>query len=418
MSVGRLLANVESIESWQVDLYRHLHSHPELSFQERETAVTVGRHLRDAGFAVQEVGGGVVGVLRHGAGPTVLVRADMDALPVLEDTGLPYASTRTMVDASGATVPVMHACGHDMHVAAAVGAAALFAADRSAWRGTYIALFQPAEENAGGARAMVDAGLVSLVPRPDVCLGQHVLTFPDAGQVGTRRGPMLSTAASIRVVVHGSGSHGSMPHLSVDPVVLASSIVMRLQTIVSREVSPFDFAVVTVGSITAGSTANIIPASARLLLNIRAYDAQVRDHLVEAISRMVRAECAASRAPREPEIEVYDTYPLTDNDPAVTDRVTAAFLDHFGRERVVAEMPPATASEDFSTIPGAFGAPYTYWGFGGFPSGGPSVPNHNPGFAPVIQPTLRTGTEALVVAAMAYLDADADVPSVRGADGR
>ena len=404
MSLEGVLARVESVTQWQENLYRHLHSHPELSFQEAETATEVERHLRDAGFEVQRIGGGVVGVLRNAPGPVVLVRADMDALPVLEDTGLAYASTRTMVDAAGMSVPVMHACGHDMHVAAAVGAAALLADARAEWHGTYVALFQPAEENAGGARAMVDAGLVTLVPKPDVCLGQHVLTSPDAGQVGTRSGPMLSTAASIRITVHGSGSHGSMPHLSVDPVVLASAIVLRLQTIVSREVSPFDFAVVTVGSLRAGTSANIIPASATLLVNIRAYDERVRDHLVEAISRIVRAECAASRSPREPDIEVYDTYPLTDNDPEVTATVTAAFLRHFGTERVVADMAPVTASEDFSTIPDAFGTPYTYWGFGGFPAGGPRVPNHNPGFAPVIRPSLRTATEALVVAAMAYLD--------------
>ena len=403
MSVAEVLVGWEAVDSWQEDLYRSLHSHPELSFQERETSATVERRLRDAGFTVQRIGGGVVGVLSTGDGPTVLARADMDALPVRENTGLPYASTRTVTDPAGTTVPVMHACGHDMHVAAAVGAAALLAAAPAAWRGTYVALFQPAEENAGGARSMVDAGLVGLVPRPDVCIGQHVLTAPDAGQVGTRVGPMLSTAASLRVTVHGTGSHGSMPHLSVDPVVIASAIVMRLQTIVAREVSPFDFAVVTVGSVQAGTTANIIPATATLLLNIRAYDDRVRDHLVEAISRVVDAECRASRVPSPPEIEVYDTYPLTDNDPEVTGRVTRAFLDHFGPERVVVDLPAVTASEDFSTIPAAFGVPYTYWGLGGFPAGAPTVPNHNPAFAPIIQPTLRTGTEALVVAALAYL---------------
>ncbi|HEX2858002.1 MAG TPA: amidohydrolase [Propionibacteriaceae bacterium] len=403
MSVDEVLAGWDAVQGWQEDLYRHLHSHPELSFQELETADTVDRHLRRAGFAVQRVGGGVVGVLSTGTGPTVLARADMDALPVREATGLPYASTRTVTGADGGTLPVMHACGHDMHVAAAVGAAALLAGRPDAWRGTYIALFQPAEENAGGARAMLDAGLLDLVPRPDVCVAQHVLTAPDAGQVGTHAGPMLSTAASLRVTVHGTGSHGSMPHLSVDPVVIASAIVMRLQTIVAREVSPFDFAVVTVGSVQAGTSANIIPASASLLINIRAYDDGVRQHLVEAISRIVDAECRASRAPEAPEIEVYDTYPLTANDPEVTARVTRAFLDHFGPDRVVSDLPAVTASEDFSTIPTAFGSPYTYWAFGGFPAGQPTVPNHNPAFAPVILPTLRTGTEALVVAALAYL---------------
>ena len=332
-------------------------------------------------------------MLVNGEGPTVLFRADMDALPVEEATGLPYAST----------VPgVMHACGHDLHVTAGLGAAEWLARNRQVWSGTHIALFQPGEETAQGARAMVADGLVDRVPRPDVALGQHVLPVPAAGEVATGAGPMLSTAASVRITVVGKGSHGSMPHLGIDPVLLASAIVVRLQGIVAREIPPGVFGVVTVGSLRAGATANIIPDRAELLVNIRAYDPAVRDQLLAAIERVVRAECAASGAPEEPTIEVYDRYPLTDNDPAVTERVTAAFVEHFGAERVK-PLAPITASEDFSVIPDAFGIPYCYWGFGGFTPDQQALPNHNPGFAPAIHPTLQTGTEAAVVAVLAFV---------------
>lgn len=301
-----VLAGLDEIQRSLEDLYRHLHANPELSFQETETAALIERRLSDAGYRVSRIGGGVVGVLTNGTGPVVLFRADMDALPVREATGLPYASTRTATDASGADVPVMHACGHDVHVTAALGAAQLMARAREGWHGTYVALFQPAEETGAGALAMVDGGLAGLIPLPDIALGQHVLTSPEAGQVGVAAGPVLSTAASVRIVVHGVGSHGSMPHLSVDPVVLASAIVVRLQTIVARETSPAEFAVVTVGSVQAGTKANIIPDRATLLVNVRAYDGAVRDRLLAAIERIVRAESAASASPREPEIEVYE----------------------------------------------------------------------------------------------------------------
>lgn len=323
---------------------------------ERATAAEITRRLESFGCQTQQIGGGVVGVLENGAGPTVLFRADIDALPVQEETGLTYSSE----------VPgVMHACGHDFHITSGLGAAALLAENRNEWSGTYIALFQPGEETAEGARAMVDDGLVDKVPRPDVALSQHVLTKPAAGEVATALGPVLSTAASMKVVVCGKGSHGSMPHLGIDPVVLASAIVMRLQGIVSREIAPSEFGVVTVGSLQAGSKANIIPDRAELLINIRAYDAEIRDQLISSIERIARAECEASGAPRAPEIEVFERYPLTDNDPAVTERVTAAFVEHFGSDRVKV-LDPITASEDFSVIPDAFGIPYTYWGAGGF----------------------------------------------------
>lgn len=366
--------------------------------QEVETAAEIDRRLTSYGYQVQRIGGGVVGVLENGAGPTVLFRADIDALPVEEATDLPYASE----------VPgVMHACGHDFHIVAGLGAASLLADAREHWSGTYIALFQPGEETAEGARAMVADGLVDKIPTPDVAFGQHILTVPAAGEVGTVSGPVLSTAASLRITVHGKGSHGSMPHLGVDPVLLASSIVTRLQGIVAREISPSEFGVVTVGSLHAGSSANIIPDRAEMRLNIRAYDAGIRDQLLAAIERVVRAECEASGSPKEPEFVLSDEYPLTDNDPEVTDRVTEAFVDHFGGDRVK-RLAPITASEDFSVIPDAFGIPYSYWGVGGFKPDQPVYPNHNPAFAPVLQPTLRTGTEAAVIAALAYLATDGD----------
>ena len=398
----QVLATLDSTNAWQEQLYKHLHENPELSGQETETAAEITRRLTSFGYPVQQIGGGVVGVLENGPGAVVLFRADIDALPVQEATGLPYASTATAVEASGTTVPVMHACGHDMHVAAGLGAAALLAEHTDAWSGTYIALFQPAEETAAGAQSMVDDGLVDKVPRPDVALGQHVVPGPAAGEVATVAGPMMSTSASVRVVVHGKGTHGSMPHLGVDPVVIAAAIVMRLQTIVARELAPGRFGVVTVGSLHSGTKSNIIPADVTLLINVRAYDNDVREHLIAAIERIVRAECDAAAAPRPPEFTVYDGAPLTHNDEAATSTVTSAFIDHFGSERVK-PLSPVTASEDFSIIPDAFGIPYCYWVFGGFTPDQEPLPNHHPGFAPAIQPTLRTGTEAAVAAALAYL---------------
>lgn len=405
MSTREVLNGLGSLTSWQEELYVHLHQNPELSMQETETVAEITRRLESFGYDVQQIGGGVVGVLTNGAGPTVLFRADIDGLPVQESTGLPYASTRTATDPQGNSVPVMHACGHDLHIVAGLGAAALLAEHRDAWVGTYIALFQPGEETAAGARSMVDDGLVEKVPRPDVALGQHVLVVPAAGEVGTTAGPMLSTGACIRVKVFGKGSHGSMPHLGIDPVVLSAAIVTRLQTVVAREIAPGDFGVVTVGSLQAGTKANIIPDDATLLLNIRAYDLAVRERLLAAVERIVRAECVAAGSQQEPEIELYESYPLTDNDPGVTATVTAAFVAHFGQDRVK-HLDPVTASEDFSVIPDAFGIPYCYWGFGGFTADQQPVPNHNPGFGPAMQPTLTTGTEAAVAAVLAYLGSD------------
>ncbi|WP_026925727.1 amidohydrolase [Granulicoccus phenolivorans] len=404
-ALDQVLQGLDKTTAWQEELYVQLHRNPELSMQETETAAEITRRLESFGYDVQQIGGGVVGILRNGEGPTALFRADIDALPVEETTGLPYASTKTMADRAGVTTPVMHACGHDMHITAGLGAAELLAGNKGLWAGTYVALFQPGEETAEGARSMVADGLVEKVGPIDIALGQHVLT-DQAGHVGTHAGPMLSAAASVKVVLTGKGSHGSMPHLGVDPVVLAASIVTRLQGIVSRELSPNDFGVVTVGSLQAGTKANVIPGSATLLINVRAYDEGIKAKILASIERIVRAECQASNTPAEPTLEVYDEYPLTDNDPDQTAKVTAAFQAHFGADRVDA-MDRVTASEDFSIIPDAFGVKYAYWGFGGFTPDQTPLPNHNPGFAPAMQPTLRTGTEAAVTAVLAYLGKDA-----------
>jgi len=335
----------------------------------------------------------------------------MDALPVREDTGLPYTSKETAVEGD-VVVPVMHACGHDVHVTCLLGAVALMAGAREHWSGTLVAVFQPAEETADGAKAMLEQGLASIVGHVDVAMAQHVLPMA-AGQVGTRVGPTLSAADSMRVVVYGRGAHGSMPQAAVDPVVLAAMIVIRLQTVVSREVTPGEAAVLTVGSIAAGSKSNVIPDHAVLQLNVRTYNEATRSVILDAIERIVRAECQASRSPREPEFTLFDRYPLTDNDAEVTRRVTSAFSNYFGDRAT--ELPAQSASEDFSDIPTALGAPYTYWGIGAIDAEvyraaleagriTQDIPvNHSANFSPVIQPTLDTGTQALVVAALDWL---------------
>ena len=398
----QMVTSLEESTSQSEELFTDFHRHPELSMLEERTRAIVAEQLTEYGYEVQEIGGGVVGVLANGEGRTVLFRADMDGLPVTEASGLDYASTATQTDADGAEQSTMHACGHDFHITAGLGAAKLLAEHRDGWSGTYVALFQPGEEKAAGARSMVADGLVDKVPTPDVCLGQHVLTTPQAGKVAVASGPVLSTAASARIVVHGAGSHGSMPHLGVDPVVLASSIVTRLQTLVSREISPSDFGVVTVGSLQAGSSANIIPDSATMLLNFRAYSEEILEQLIDGVERIVRAECEAARSPQEPEIELYDRYPLTTNDSGAAEVVRQGFLEQFGEDRVE-EMSPATASEDFSIVPDAFSSPYCYWGCGAYAEGRETYPNHSPLWSPDLQPTLRTGTEAAATAVLAHL---------------
>lgn len=411
---ARVLGGLDKTRPWREDFYRHLHQHPELSHSEQQTAATVADRLRRFGFDVHEgIGGtGVVGVLSNGAGPTVLLRADMDALPVREQTGLPYASTVTARDADGNEVPVMHACGHDLHVTCLLGASALLADARQDWHGTVVALFQPAEELGDGARKMVDDRLAEVIGHVDAAFAQHVLPMP-AGVVGTRPGATLSAADSMRITVYGRGAHGSMPQASVDPVVLAAMIVVRLQTVVAREIAATDPAVLTVGSIHAGTKSNVIGDKAELQLNVRSYSDQTRSTILDAIKRIVVAECQASRSPKDPEFELFDRFPPTQNDPATTARVRAAFDAYFGDR--AQDLPLQSASEDFSDIPNALSVPYTYWGIGGIDPDAyhraaqagrisDDIPvNHSPAFAPVIQPTLDTGTQAMVAAALAWL---------------
>lgn len=401
---------------WMEAFYRTLHQRPELSHQEKKTAASVAERLTVDGYEVTaRVGGtGVVGILHNGEGRAVLLRADMDALPVQEQTGLPYASSAAAADEEGNIVPVMHACGHDVHVTALLGAAALMAAARDQWSGTLVVLFQPAEEVGDGARAMVHDGLARVVGKIDVALAQHVLPMP-AGVVGTRTGAVLSAAISMRVTVHGRGAHGSMPQAAVDPVVLASMIVIRLQTVISRELAPTEPAVLTVGSIQSGTKSNVIGDHAVLELNVRTYNEPTRTSVLGAIRRIVNAECAASDSPAPPEFEMFDEFPPTINDAATTKTVSAAFADFFGDR--LQQLPLQSASEDFSDIPQALGVPYSYWGIGGIDTTtyttalaagriARDIPvNHSPFFAPVLQPTLDTGTQALVLAAMAYLGA-------------
>lgn len=404
---GSVLDGVDAVLDTVEALYKDVHRHPELSMQEERTAAVAGESLRRAGYDVTAGVGetGVVGVLRNGSGPTVMLRADMDALPVQEQTGLDYASE---IDG------VMHACGHDMHVAWLAGAATHLAAQRDRWRGTVLAVFQPGEETAAGARAMIGDGLLERFPKPDVILGQHVMPAP-AGSIGTRAGVITSAADSMEIRLFGRGAHGSMPQASIDPVVMAASTVLRLQTIVAREVAPTQSAVVTVGALQAGTKENVIPDDAVIKLNVRTFDDAVRTHVLDAIARIVRAEAEASGAPRAPEITPLDRYDLVRNDPDATDRVRTAFRDRFGPARVV-DITPISASEDFGSFGTEWGVPSVFWTVGGTDVDAyeraraagrlSELPtNHNPRFAPVLHPTLATGVSAMVAAACAWLAA-------------
>jgi hippurate hydrolase len=387
------------------ELYRDLHRHPELSFRETRTAGIVAERLRGLGLATTTgVGGtGVVGLLERGDGPTVLLRADMDALPVQEATGLSYAST---VDG------VAHACGHDVHVTCLLGALERLAAD-DGWRGRVQAVFQPAEEVGGGAQAMVDDGLVERFGRADVVLGQHVAPIP-AGVLGLAAGPAFAASDTVRIVLHGRGGHGSRPETTVDPVLMAAAAVQRLHAIVSREVGGGETAVLTVGTLHAGTKENIVPGHAELGLTVRSFDPEVRARVLAAVERVVRAEAAASGAPREPEIALSDPFPPLVNDPAAAERTATAL----GGAGFVVDPGPVTGSEDVGVLATASGAPCSYWLLGGadpalfagattrdelaavvrtLPS------NHAPDFAPVVEPTLTVGVAALVAAAREWL---------------
>jgi amidohydrolase len=403
-----------------VRLYQDLHQHPELSFQEVRTAGIVADRLRALGFETSTGIGrtGVVGVLRNGDGPTALLRADMDALPVLEQTGLTYASVDRGTHPDGQEGPVMHACGHDMHVACLIGAGRALAADRTTWSGTLMVVFQPAEEVGAGAQAMIDDGLFDRFGRPEVVLGQHVAPLP-AGFLALRPGTAFAGADSLKVTMFGRGAHGSRPEVSIDPVVMAAATVMRLQTVVAREVAGTDTAVVTVGAMRAGTKENIIPDDAELLLSIRTFDPEVRAQVLAAITRIVRAEAAASGATRDPEVDLTSSFPAVVNDGPASARALAAFTTLLGDGRIF-DPGPVTGSEDVGLLAAAAAAPCVFWLLGG---GDPrpfaratstedvvsivkDVPsNHSPHYAPVIEPTLGIGVAALVAAAHTWLPA-------------
>lgn len=402
-AVQQILADMEQTQAEREEEYKYFHQHPELSMQENHTAQTIVNALNKAQIASKRIGQtGVIAIIHNGEGPIVAMRADIDALPVTERSGKSYASTATALDATtGQTVGVSHACGHDVHIASLLGALRAFNKHKDAWHGTYIGVFQPAEEIAAGAQNLVDCGITRTIAKPDVYLGQHVLGAIPAGTVGIRKGAFLTTASSIRVQIYGKGSHGSMPELSVDPVVVASSIVLRLQTIVSRELGANNYAIVTVGAINAGSKSNIIPDEAELLINTRTYDVDTQTFVHQAIERIVRGECELARCPQEPTFTYYDRYPLTNNDEHVAQHVHDAFVQYFGDHCV--EIGKQSASEDFSIVADAFGTPYAYWGLGGFADPSKAPGNHNPMFAPDMQPTLNCGLAAAVVAASAWL---------------
>ncbi|MFF0625802.1 amidohydrolase [Streptomyces sp. NPDC004296] len=391
-----------------VALYEDLHRHPELAFQETRTAAEVTRRLTAYGYDVTTgIGGtGVTGVLRNGPGPVVLLRADMDALPVTENSRVPYAST----------VPGrMHACGHDVHVTCLLGAADLLAEGRDRWSGTLVVLFQPAEEAGSGARAMLDDGLYSkqLVPVPDVVLAQHVAPF-GAGLIAYCPGACMAAADTLEVTFHGTGGHGSRPETTVDPILMAAAFVQRVQSVVSREIAAKEQAVVTVGSFHAGDTANVIPDRAVVRLSVRSFDQNVRTALLAAVERIARAEAAASDAPREPETKALDSFPVTVNDTAVLTEVNEGFTRLFGEQRVFA-YDPATGSEDVGLLASAAEAPLYYWWLGGWDPDefrtalaagrlAQDIPsNHSPRFVPVARPTLTTGVQALTAAALTRL---------------
>lgn len=404
-----------AIDPELAELYRDLHRHPELGFQEHRTSAIVAERLTALGFDVTTGVGrtGVVGVLSNGSGPTAVLRADMDALPVKEDTGLDYASTVTATDASGAVVPVAHACGHDLHTTCLLGAAQVLSASTSTWSGTLVLVFQPAEELGAGAQAMVHDGLWERFPKPDIVLGQHVAPLP-TGKIAGHAGASYAASDSLAVRLVGRGAHGSMPQNAVDPVVMAAATVLRLQTIVSRELASTDVAVLTVGSMHAGDAANVIPGEAELQLNIRSYDSGVREHILDGVHRIVHGEAASAGAPEAPTITETERFPVVSNDVAALERTLDAFAAWLGQDHIL-DPGAGAGSEDVGILATSANAPLSYWLLGGtdpsmFTTGDMTDPalrtipsNHSPKYAPAIEPTLTIGVTALVTATRTWL---------------
>ena len=386
-------------------VYVDLHQNPELSSHEVQTAAKLAGRLRGLGYEVTErVGGtGIVAILKNGAGPTVMLRTELDALPVEEKTGLAYASKVRSKDDAGHDVPVMHACGHDLHMASIVGTATIMAHSKGTWHGTLMLIGQPAEETISGAKAMLADGFLTRFPKPDVALALHVGNTIPAGTVGIVSGIYNTNADSLRITIFGKGGHGSAPHTAIDPIVIAARTILALQTIASREVKPGEMAVVTVGYIQAGTKNNIIPDQAELGLTVRTRNAEVRKQILAAIARITKAEAEAAGAPRAPSIDHYEGTDLVYNDPALTQRLKGVLEAALGKDNVVMEEP-ITASEDFSyfveqEIPGF------YFSLGGADpekfaqakAAGTMLPsNHSSLFAPDVDPALRTGIAAEV----------------------
>jgi hippurate hydrolase len=382
-------------------LYKQLHAHPELSFQEEQTAARMAKELKDLGFEVTtKVGGhGVVGVLKNGKGPTVLVRTDMDALPVTEKTGLPYASKVRARDKEGKEVGVMHACGHDMHMTCWVGTARVLVALKDRWQGTLVFIGQPAEEVGGGALRMLEAGLFTKFPRPDYCLALHCDARHSYGEVSFAPGLACANVDSIDIILRGKGGHGSAPHTTIDPIVLAARLVLDLQTLVSREIAPGEPAVVTVGSIHGGTQHNIIPAEVKLQLTIRTFKDSVRKQVIEGITRMANAVAEGAKAPK-PSVElVGDFTPAVYNDEKLAGKTTEVFRKILG-EKKVHEVKPVMGGEDFSRYSKGKTPIFLYFVGTMDPKvvaaaempGGKGLPSlHSDLYYPIIEPSIRTG---------------------------
>jgi hippurate hydrolase len=389
-----------------VAMYKEYHRAPELSSEEHRTAEAIEARLTELGVEHFRSGGtGVVGLLTNGEGPVVGFRADTDGLPIEEATGLAYASTATGTLPDGKEAPTMHGCGHDTHITAALAAAAYLTANREKWHGTVVFLFQPGEETAWGAKAMVDDGLWDRAPRPEVVLAQHVMPV-EAGKFWLRAGNMASLADSWRITVRGRQAHGSQPEKSLDPIVAAASMVLRLQTIVSRELAPITPAVVTVGTFHAGLKENIIPETAEFSVNVRTPDEDVRAHVLGSIRRIVAAEAAASGID-EPAIVEINRFPRLFNDADHTARAAAALTAGFGPDAVV-ESPLGMGSEDAGWLGDAIGVPVVFWAFGAFPAaafadGQAPAGNHSPQFAPDAELAVVHGTGAALAVLLEYL---------------
>ncbi|KMK17370.1 amidohydrolase [Pluralibacter gergoviae] len=409
--IQKLNKDIKAIIPQLVDIYKDLHQHPELSMQEFRTAKIAAEHLKKCGFDVTEKLGvtGVVGIIKNGDGNTVMLRADMDALPMAEKTALPYASKATGETSEGVKTPVAHMCGHDLHVAWMMGVAEILAKNTALWSGTLMVLFQPGEEVGKGALAMID-DMKTHFPKPDVILGQHVMVG-EAGTVGYRPGAILTAGDSLHIRFQGKGAHGSMPQNAIDPVMMAAYSAVRLQTIVSRETSPLDSAVLTIGSIQAGTKENIIPDEAILKLNMRSYKESVRSKMIDSVKRICTCESHASGA-HDPDIDFIDSYPVTENDEAATLRLSEQFRSVFG-DRCY-ETAPATASEDFSYFGRKWGVPYVFWLVGCTEKSVwekavrednvESIPaNHSSQFKIELDPTVQTGVEAMLTAALTWL---------------